>query len=171
MNSNKLILMKSSRAISRRYNPTIRRLSKVIPAMMMEPDTVFETLDNNVILAWLIAREDFIAFCRRESFKSYKFVLLLRLNCTQLCHTLYCQVMQCFLWTEMIRSFSGSRQQVHRYPSRTRVFLSRGCSVGIVNRLQAVQLGFDSQQGQRYFSSTPGPDRLWGRPTLLSSGY
>jgi hypothetical protein len=40
---------------------------------MMEAETTSETLDCNSILTPLIAREDFIAFSRRESFKSYIF--------------------------------------------------------------------------------------------------
>jgi hypothetical protein len=38
---------------------------------MMEAETVSETLDYNAILTRLITWEDFIAFSRRESFKSH----------------------------------------------------------------------------------------------------
>jgi hypothetical protein len=38
---------------------------------MMETETVTETLDNSAILTRLIARDNLIAFSRRESFKSY----------------------------------------------------------------------------------------------------
>jgi hypothetical protein len=37
----------------------------------MEAETVTETLEYNAILTRLIAREDFVAFSRRESFKYY----------------------------------------------------------------------------------------------------
>jgi hypothetical protein len=39
---------------------------------MMEAERASETLDCSSILTRLVAREDFIAFSRRESFKSYK---------------------------------------------------------------------------------------------------
>jgi hypothetical protein len=38
---------------------------------MMEAERASETLDCSSILSRLVAREDFIAFSRRESFKSY----------------------------------------------------------------------------------------------------
>jgi len=37
--------------------------------------------------------------------------------------------------------------------------------------LQAEQLGFNSWQGQEFFSSPPHPCQLWGQFSLLSSGY
>jgi hypothetical protein len=43
----------------------------ITPALMMEAETVSETLGYNAILTRLIAREDLTAFNRRESFKSY----------------------------------------------------------------------------------------------------
>jgi hypothetical protein len=42
---------------------------------MMEAKMVSETLGFYPQLAWLVAREDFIEFSRRESFKSYKHIL------------------------------------------------------------------------------------------------
>jgi hypothetical protein len=42
-----------------------------VTTLMMEAETVSETLDCNAVLTRLIAREDFIAFSRRESFKYY----------------------------------------------------------------------------------------------------
>jgi hypothetical protein len=41
----------------------------------------------------------------------------------------------------------------------------------VATRLQAGRPGFDSWQGQRFFSSPPHPDRLWGPPSLPSIGY
>jgi hypothetical protein len=38
---------------------------------MMEAENVCETLNINFLLTRLIVREDFTAFSRRESFKSY----------------------------------------------------------------------------------------------------
>jgi hypothetical protein len=43
----------------------------IMSTLMMEAKIVAET-DYNVILTQLIGLEDFIAFSRRESFKSYK---------------------------------------------------------------------------------------------------
>jgi hypothetical protein len=40
-----------------------------------------------------------------------------------------------------------------------------------VTELRAGQSGLDSRQGQRLFHWPPGPDRLRGSPSLLSSGY
>jgi hypothetical protein len=39
---------------------------------MMEAETVSEMLDHNSILTLLFTQEDFIAFSRHESFKSYR---------------------------------------------------------------------------------------------------
>jgi hypothetical protein len=42
----------------------------ITSTLMMEAETISETLDYSAILTWLIAREDFIAFSNCESFKS-----------------------------------------------------------------------------------------------------
>jgi hypothetical protein len=43
----------------------------ITPTLMMEAETVSETLYYNAILTRLIAREDFVAYGSAESFKSY----------------------------------------------------------------------------------------------------
>jgi hypothetical protein len=40
----------------------------------------------------------------------------------------------------------------------------------IVTRLRTRRLGLDSRSGERFFSSPPFPDRLWGPASLLSEG-
>jgi len=44
-------------------------------------------------------------------------------------------------------------------------------SVSVVIGLQAGRSGFDSRQGQRFFSSQPRPDRLWGWLNFLYNRY
>jgi hypothetical protein len=44
-------------------------------------------------------------------------------------------------------------------------------SVSAVTELWAGRPGFDSRQGQGFFSSPPRSDRLWDLPSLLSNGY
>jgi hypothetical protein len=57
--------MKSSWAISR-----VRM--GLMSTLIMKAETFSKTFDYNAILTRLIAREDFIAFSHRESFKSYR---------------------------------------------------------------------------------------------------
>jgi hypothetical protein len=44
----------------------------IASTLMMEAERASETLNSSSILTRLVAREDFIAFSRRESLKSYK---------------------------------------------------------------------------------------------------
>jgi hypothetical protein len=51
------------------------------------------------------------------------------------------------------------------------IYRSRNRSVSVVTRLQAGRPGFNFRKGQRFFSSLPHPDLLWGPPSLPSNGY
>jgi hypothetical protein len=63
-------LIKSSRAISR-VRCTLYTDVSMSMMMMMMTEMDIETSVYNVHLTWLIAREDFIKFTRRESTKTY----------------------------------------------------------------------------------------------------
>jgi hypothetical protein len=70
--------MKSFRAISRLSVELQSNVSEAISdsiirtyTLMMDTETVFETLDCNSRHTRLMAREDFIAFSRRENFRLY----------------------------------------------------------------------------------------------------
>jgi hypothetical protein len=52
-------------------NRLLRTIS-VFMIMMMKTETVLETSVSFIRLTRLIAREDFIESCRRESFRSYR---------------------------------------------------------------------------------------------------
>jgi hypothetical protein len=64
--------IKSSRATSRVKIELQSNFSEALSApLVMEAERASETLDGSAIVTRLFAREDFLAFSRRESFKSY----------------------------------------------------------------------------------------------------
>jgi hypothetical protein len=64
--------------------------------LMMEDETVSETLDINSILTWLIAQDNFIAFSHHESFKSY-----LITNANEKSSIIYKKNLQCKTFIQM----------------------------------------------------------------------
>jgi hypothetical protein len=78
MAGNFVVVVKSSRTTSRvncdqkpNVSETITPISGGIIPLIMEAEMVSETLGFCPQLTRLIAREDFIEFCLRESFKAY----------------------------------------------------------------------------------------------------
>jgi len=78
----------------------------------------------------------------------------------------------CF-WVSAARTDPEPCNKRYYYYSITITCKIRCSSVSILTRLRAGRPGFTSRQWQcwDFFSSPSRPDRLWGPPSFLSTGY